>query len=139
MMAKQNKSFTDKKILIQAIRDSFTKLDPRIQLHNPVMLLVYVAAAAATVLWVGALFGIGDTEAAYTGAIAVILWFTVVFANFAEALAEGRGKAQADTLRSAKKDVPARVLEDPQVPEQFAMRPSSALKKGDFISVVGLF
>ncbi len=135
MMAKQNKSFTDKKILIQAIRDSFTKLDPRIQLHNPVMLLVYVAAAAATVLWVGALFGIGDTEAAYTGAIAVILWFTVVFANFAEALAEGRGKAQADTLRSAKKDVPARVLEDPQVPEQFAMRPSSALKKGDFILV----
>ena len=135
MMAKQNKSFTDKKILTQAIRDSFTKLDPRIQLHNPVMLLVYVAAAAATVLWVGALFGIGDTEAAYTGAIAVILWFTVVFANFAEALAEGRGKAQADTLRSAKKDVPARVLEDPQVPEQFAMRPSSALKKGDFILV----
>ena len=85
-------------------------------MKNPVMLLVYIAAILTTVLWAIALFGIRDVMAGYTLAIAIILWFTVLFANFAEAIAEGRGKAQADALRAARKDVEAHVI--PSVEEK---------------------
>ena len=106
-------------IVRRAIVDSFRKLDPRVQVRNPVMFIVAVGSVLTTVLGVAALFGVGETawialqggasaEAAAAAArqsagfiltIAVWLWFTVLFANFAEAVAEGRGKAQADSLR----------------------------------------
>ena len=105
-MAAKNKSpFASKKMLARALKDSFTKLAPKNQIQNPVMFLVYISAILTTILWVIALFGIQDANAGFTLAIAIILWFTVLFANFAEAIAEGRGKAQADSLRAAKKDV----------------------------------
>ena len=106
MAIKTNKAL-DNTMITRAVKDSFTKLDPRVQVENPVMLLVYISAALTTLLWVVSLFGIKDASSSYTFSIALILWFTVLFANFAEAIAEGRGKAQADSLRAAKKDVEA--------------------------------
>ena len=87
----------------RAIKDSFTKLNPRIQVKNPVMLLVYISAILTAGLWILSLFGLKDASPGHILSIAVILWFTGLFANFAEAIAEGRGKAQADSLRVAKK------------------------------------
>ena len=84
-------------IVAGAAANAFLKLDPRVMMHNPVMFVTEVGSAVTTVYWILALIqGIG---AGFIGAIALCLWFTVLFANFAEAMAEGRGKAQADTLR----------------------------------------
>lgn len=96
----------------RAIRDSFAKLSPRAQMANPVMFMVYVSALLTTALLVLSWFGISDAPSAYIAAICVVLWATVLFGNFAEALAEGRGKAQADALRSAKRDVEACVVSE---------------------------
>ena len=96
-------AFVDRKIFGRAIKDSFVKLKPKTQAKNPVMLLVYISAILTTGLWIFSLFGIQDAPSGFTLAIAVILWFTVLFANFAEAIAEGRGKAQADALRASRK------------------------------------
>lgn len=90
-MASNNKSaFADKKMLGRAIKDSFVKLNPKTQVQNPVMLLVYISAILTSGLWIVSLFGLKDASSGYTLAIAVILWFTCIFANFAEAIAEGR-------------------------------------------------
>ena len=97
----------DKNMVLRAIKDSFIKLSPKIQAKNPVMLLVYISAILTSILFVSALFGIQDAPKGYILGIALILWFTVLFANFAEAIAAGRGKAQADSLRAAKQDVKA--------------------------------
>ena len=94
----------------RAVRDSFVKLAPREQAKNPVMLMVYLSAILTLVLFVLSLFGITDSQPGFIIAISAVLWLTVLFANFAEALAEGRGKAQADSLRAAKRDVPAHKL-----------------------------
>ena len=94
----------------RAVRDSFAKLSPRCQLANPVMFMVYLSALLVTVLLVLSWFGIAEAPSGYIAAICVVLWATVLFGNFAEALAEGRGKAQADALRSAKRDVEAMVV-----------------------------
>lgn len=96
----------------RAIRDSFTKLAPRAQLANPVMFMVYLSALLTTVLLVLSWFGIADAPSGYIAAICGVLWLTVLFGNFAEAVAEGRGKAQADALRSAKRDVEAHVVSE---------------------------
>ena len=127
-------ALADRKMVARAIKDSFVKLDPRIQVKNPVMLLVYIAAILTTVLWAIALFGIRDVMAGYTLAIAIILWFTVLFANFAEAIAEGRGKAQADALRAARKDVEAHVIPSVEEKERVTLVPSASLQKGDIIT-----
>jgi len=103
----------ERKIVRQAIRASFTKLDPRHQLRNPVMFVVEVGSVLTTLLFLQALIGTGEASAAFTGAIAAWLWFTVLFANFAEAMAEGRGKAQAEALRRTKKETLARRLRQP--------------------------
>ena len=95
-------------IFIDAIKQSFVKLSPRIQIKNPVMFVVYIVALLTTALYFLAFLGIRDENAGYTLTIALILWFTVLFANFAEAIAEGRGRAQAASLRSARKDVKAK-------------------------------
>ena len=96
MASKTKSAFADKKMLGRAIKDSFIKLNPKTQVQNPVMLLVYISAILTSGLWIVSLFGLKDASSSYTLAIAVILWFTCIFANFAEAIAEGRGKAQAD-------------------------------------------
>lgn len=85
-------------LIRQAVRDSFAKLDPRSLMRNPVMFVVEVVAIVTTMLFLRDVFGSGD-DPAFAGQVALWLWFTVLFANFAEAMAEGRGKAQAETLR----------------------------------------
>ena len=85
-------AFADKKMLGRAIKDSFIKLNPKTQVKNPVMLLVYISAILTSGLWLVSLFGIKDASNGYTLAIAVILWFTCIFANFAEAIAEVEAK-----------------------------------------------
>ena len=136
MAEKQKTALSDKKMMIRAIKDSFIKLKPKTQAGNPVMLLVYLSAIMTTGLWlISLIFGIGDAPTGYTCAIAVILWFTVLFANFAEAIAEGRGKAQADSLRKAKKDVDAHKIPSPDQKERITVIPSTSLKKGDLVLV----
>ncbi len=135
MQQKTKNAFADKKMLGRAIKDSFLKLDPKTQIQNPVMFLVYISAILTTILFIVALFGLKDASTGYTFAIAVILWFTCVFANFAEAIAEGRGKAQADSLRAAKKDVEAHKIPSASEHDSITALSSAALKKGDFIIV----
>lgn len=127
--------FANKKMLGRAIKDSFIKLDPKTQAQNPVMLLVYLSAVLTSVLWVVSLFGIMDAPSGYTLTIAVILWFTCLFANFAEAIAEGRGKAQADSLRATKKDVEAHRIPSISRKNDAIAISSSLLKKGDIVIV----
>lgn len=135
-MASNNKSaFADKKMLGRAIKDSFVKLNPKTQVQNPVMLLVYISAILTSGLWIVSLFGLKDASSGYTLAIAVILWFTCIFANFAEAIAEGRGKAQADALRASKKDVEAHKIPSADKKEQITVVSSALLKKGDIVIV----
>lgn len=136
MAEKQKTALSDKKMMMRAIKDSFIKLKPKTQAGNPVMLLVYLSAIMTTGLWlISLIFGIGDAPTGYTCAVAVILWFTVLFANFAEAIAEGRGKAQADSLRKAKKDVDAHKIPSPDQKERITAIPSTSLKKGDLVLV----
>ena len=136
MAEKQKTALSDKKMMMRAIKDSFIKLKPKTQAGNPVMLLVYLSAIMTTGLWlISLIFGIGDAPTGYTCAVAVNLWFTVLFANFAEAIAEGRGKAQADSLRKAKKDVDAHKIPSPDQKERITVIPSTSLKKGDLVLV----
>lgn len=126
-MEKKN---VDKNIFADALRQSFAKLSPRVQVKNPVMLVVYIGAILTTVLYFLSFAGLKDENAGYTLAIALILWFTVLFANFAEAIAEGRGRAQANSLRSARKDVKAKKLKSAANTEEYTEVLSNALKKG---------
>lgn len=135
MASKTKSAFADKKMLGRAIKDSFIKLNPKTQVQNPVMLLVYISAILTSGLWIVSLFGLKDASSGYTLAIAVILWFTCIFANFAEAIAEGRGKAQADTLRASKKDVEAHKIPSTDKKEQITAVSSAMLKKGDIVIV----
>lgn len=128
-------AFADSQMIGRAIQDSFTKLSPKIQAKNPVMFLVYVCAVLTTGLWVFSLFGIKDAPSGYTLAIAVILWFTVLFANFAEAIAEGRGKAQADTLRASRKDTDANKIASPEHKDRISVVSSALLRRGDYVLV----
>ena len=135
MASKTKSAFADKKMLGRAIKDSFIKLNPKTQVQNPVMLLVYISAILTSGLWIVSLFGLKDASSGYTLAIAVILWFTCIFANFAEAIAEGRGKAQADALRASKKDVEAHKIPSADKKEQITAVSSALLKKGDIVIV----
>ena len=135
MASNPKKGFADKKMIGRAISDSFIKLNPKTQAQNPVMLLVYISAILTTILWIIALCGLKDASAGYTLAIAIILWFTVLFANFAEAIAEGRGKAQADSLRAAKKDVEAHKIPSADQKDAITVVSSATLKKGDIVIV----
>src|SRR4030042_1834345 len=98
----------------RAIWESVLKLDPRLEVRNPVMFVVEVGSVLTSILWVQALFGRGEAPAAFIGAVALWLWFTVLFANFAEAVAEGRGKAQAEALRRTRKETQAKKLHQPR-------------------------
>ncbi len=118
-------------ILRQAIVDSFKKLNPRHLLGNPVMLVVELGAVVTTVMFLQELFGTRSEPRFFTAAVSVWLWFTVLFANFAEAMAEGRGKAQANTLRAMKRDTTARRERDGRIEEVS----SSELRMGDIVRV----
>ena len=126
----------DPKLVKPAIRDSFVKLDPRVQWRNPVMFVVYVGSIITSVLFVQALTGKGEASASFILAISLWLWFTVLFANFAEALAEGRSKAQAASLRSLKKETWAKKLEQPVSTAKWFPIESQNLRKGDTIYVI---
>ena len=99
-----------REIYQRAIVESFIKLNPRLMVRNPVMFVVEVGSVLTTALWIQALAGKGEAPTGFIGAIALWLWFTVLFANFSEAVAEGRGKAQAESLRKARQDTPAKKL-----------------------------
>ena len=135
MSTKKSNGFADKKMLLRAIKDSFIKLDPKVQLQNPVMFIVYVAAILTTGLFILSLFGIRDANPGFIFGIAIILWFTSLFANFAEAIAEGRGKAQADALRAAKKDVIANKIPSLKERDKITKIASAELTKEDFVIV----
>ena len=126
-----------KDMMGRAVRDSFAKLDPRVQIQNPVMFLVWLSAVMTSVLAVASIFGVQDAGVPtyYVVAIAVILWLTDLFSNFAEALAEGRGKAQADSLRAAKKDVEAHRIESVKDKEHFTVVPGTELTRSDLVIV----
>ncbi|SCK18731.1 potassium-transporting ATPase subunit KdpB [Vogesella sp. LIG4] len=126
----------DPQLLRPALWDSVRKLGVREQLKNPVMFVVYLGSLLCSVLWVMALLGKGDAPAWLTGSIAVWLWFTVLFANFAEALAEGRSKAQAASLKGLRKTTWAKQLAAPQRHDSpVTLVESSALRKGDVVLV----
>ncbi|MQM32225.1 MAG: K(+)-transporting ATPase subunit B [Candidatus Accumulibacter phosphatis] len=118
-----------------AIVDSFRKLNPATQWRNPVMFVVYVGSILTTVLWGQALAGQGEASAGFILAVALWLWFTVLFANFAEGLAEGRSKAQAASLRGLKKETWAKKLKGPHATAEWHTVPSADLRKGDIVLV----
>lgn len=132
-MAKRKSSLTDKAIMGRAVKDAFKKLAPRDQVKNPVMFLVYVSAILTTILFALSLIGISDgiVSSGFILAITIILWLTSLFSNFAEAIAEGRGKAQADTLRASRRDVIARKLADPSKHDDVEEVSGASLQKGD--------
>ena len=126
----------DPALVKPALFDSLRKLALSEQLKNPVMFVVYLGSLLCSVLWVMALLGKGDAPAWLTGSIALWLWFTVLFANFAEALAEGRSKAQAASLRGLKKATIAKKLNPPfRYGAGFAIVDASDLRKGDTVLV----
>ena len=129
------RSMFDPALVKPAIVDAFKKLGPRTQLRNPVMFCVYVGSVLATILWIAALAGQAEAPPGFILAIALWLWFTVLFANFAEALAEGRSKAQAASLRSAKHNVMAKKLNEPHPKAPVRMVTSTDLRKGDVVLV----
>jgi K+-transporting ATPase ATPase B chain len=122
-------------VVRRAIRDAFGKLDPRHQARNPVMFVVEVGSALTSVLFVLALAGKLPESPGFILAVSLWLWFTVLFANFAEAMAEGRGKAQADTLRASRRDVQAKRLSAPQRDATVTIVTSGALRKNDVVLV----
>jgi potassium-transporting ATPase ATP-binding subunit len=123
------------RILVGALADSIRKLDPRHQARNPVMFVVFVGSILTTVLALQALSGHGEARAGFSIAVSAWLWFTVLFANFAEALAEGRGKAQAETLRMCRRDTVAKKLSAPRYGSAWQGVPGSALRQGDLVLV----
>ena len=125
----------NKKMLADATIQSLVKLDPRSQIKNPVMFIVYLGAIFTTILFFFALGGIKDSNCWYIFGISIVLWFTTLFGNFAEAVAEGRGKAQAESLKSARKDVIARKLQCAEFESSYEEVKSSQLKTGDIVLV----
>ncbi|MDP2869476.1 potassium-transporting ATPase subunit KdpB [Methyloversatilis sp.] len=128
-------SLLDPALLRGALRDAFIKLNPAAQWRNPVMFVVYVCAALITVLWLQALLGHGEAPVWFIGANALWLWFTVLFANFAEAMAEGRSKAQAASLRRLQKRGTAKKLRAPRHGERWDAIDTGALRIGDVLLV----
>ncbi len=127
---RRRSSLLDREIMVPALIESFTKLDPRWQARNPVMFVVEVGSVITTIIFISSLLR-GVSDSLFVGQITLWLWFTLIFANFAEALAEGRGKAQAATLRRARTDTLARRLVDGKEERV----PSSQLRKGDIVVI----
>ncbi len=128
-------SLLDPMLVKPAIACAFGKLDPRVQWRNPVMFVVYVGSILTTLLWVQSLGGKGEAPQGFILAIALWLWFTVLFANFAEAMAEGRSKAQASSLRGLKKKTIAKKLEQPRHGSSWHPMEAEELRKGAVVLV----
>ena len=133
--ARRRLSMFDRSLMGPAIADAFRKLDPRVQWRNPVMFVVYIGSILTTVLWFQALTGRGEAPGWFIVNVAIWLWFTVLFANFAEALAEGRSKAQAASLRGLKQAVWAKKLDDARDRARQARVRADALRRGDIVLV----
>ena len=133
--SQKQKSLFELSIVGPAIIDSIKKIDPRHQIKNPVMFVVLVGSVLTTGLFVQALMGYGEAPAGFILAINLWLWFTLIFANFAEAMAEGRGKAQAASLKKARKDTLAKKLLKPTYGSKYDMVSATILKKGDVVLV----
>jgi len=136
-MNKRIKTFSvfDGQIVQQALVDSFKKLTPVQQMKNPVMFVVWIGSILTSILFVQALGGHGEAPAGFILAVSLWLWFTVLFANFAEAIAEGRSKAQAASLRETRRDVMAKKLNEPRFGATWAKVTSSSLRRGDVVLV----
>ncbi len=134
-MTRKTFALFDPVLVKPAILDAFYKLDPRVQWRNPVMFVVYVGSILTTLLWAQALAGQADAPAGFILAVALWLWFTVLFANFAEALAEGRSKAQAASLRGLKKETWAKKLRAPKADAQWQTVPATDLRMGEHVLV----
>jgi len=135
MSKKQAFSLYDPALLRPAIAGAFRKLNPRDQWRSPVMFVVYVGAILTTILWIQALGGTGEAPAGFILGIALWLWFTVLFANFAEALAEGRSRAQAASLRGLRKASWAKRLQQPKRDATWFPTEATELKRGDVVLV----
>lgn len=129
------RSLFEPTILRQAALAAFYKLDPRHQIKNPVMFVVLIGSVLTAALFVQAWLGTGEASPNFILAISLWLWFTVLFANFAEAMAEGRGKARAQSLRKARRDLVAKKLAHPQRDADYTIVAASTLKKGDMVLV----
>ncbi len=129
------RSMFDPQFIKPALIEACKKLSPREQLRNPVMFVVYVGSLLTTVLFFHAVGGNGEAPAGFILSISLWLWFTVLFANFAEAIAEGRSKAQAAALRGAKKDVRAKKLKEPRFGAAYTTIPGASLRRGDVVLV----
>jgi K+-transporting ATPase ATPase B chain len=127
--------FVSRDAMKTALIDSFRRLTPRYQWRNPVMFVVYIGSILTTILWIQALTGQGEAPAGFILAVTLWLWVTLLFANFAEAIAEGRSKAQAAALKSARKDTVAKRLAKPQHDAAQTPTPSANLRKGDIVLV----
>ena len=129
-MSRTSLTLFDSALIGPAVVDAFKKLDPRTQWRSPVMFVVYVGSIITTLLAIQALNGQGEAPFGFIVAVAVWLWFTVLFANFAEALAEGRSKAQAASLRALKQTVMAKKMQTPKYGTSWLPTPATDLRKG---------
>jgi K+-transporting ATPase ATPase B chain len=134
-MTRKQRALFEPALMRTALIDAVKKLDPRVQWRNPVMFVVYLGSILTSVIWLAVLSGNAEGSAAFTGSIAMWLWFTVLFANFAEALAEGRSKAQAESLKGTKKTSWAKKLATPKHDGATEKVPAESLRKGDIVLV----
>ncbi|WJD47871.1 MULTISPECIES: potassium-transporting ATPase subunit KdpB [unclassified Enterobacter] len=134
-MSRKQLALLEPALVRQALLDSFRKLSPRAQWRNPVMFMVWLGSLLTTLLCVAMATGQMSGSAGFTGTISLWLWFTVLFANFAEALAEGRSKAQANSLKGVQKTAFARKLRAPRHDAQQDQVPAADLRKGDIVLV----
>ena len=134
-MSRRQLSLFDRTLIGPALLDSLRKLDPRVQWRNPVMFVVYIGSILTTVLWLQALGAQGEAPAWFIFNIALWLWFTVLFANFAEALAEGRSKAQAESLRGLKQTVWAKKLANAADRGRHTRVRADELRRGDVVLI----
>ncbi len=134
-MGTKTQSIWDIQIIRMALLDAFLKLSPRCQIRNPVMFTVYIGSILTTALFIQALLGHGEAPAKFILGITVWLWVTLLFANFAEAMAEGRGKAQALSLRKARREIVAKKLAKPDRKSKMTLIQSGKLRSGDIVLI----
>ncbi|HEI8818988.1 TPA: potassium-transporting ATPase subunit KdpB [Serratia marcescens] len=134
-MTRKQRALFEPALVRTALIDAVKKLDPRVQWRNPVMFVVYIGSILTTAIWLAILTGQTNGAAAFTGSVSLWLWFTVLFANFAEALAEGRSKAQAESLKGTKKTSWAKKLAGPRRDGATEKVAADSLRKGDIVLV----
>src|SRR5476651_2565398 len=134
-MTRKQRALFDSRLIRTALLDAVKKLDPRVQWRNPVMFVVYLGSILTTIIWLAILFKQTDGSAAFTGSVSLWLWFTVLFANFAEALAEGRSKAQAQSLKGVQKTSWAKKIYEPRPESPVIKVAADSLRKGDMVLI----